>query len=84
MIEDRNGLISKSEFQKAFQGKRKDTLLPLLSRVEGMPPGAKWNDIYKCMDVITATMAVVTTDTASVGRKMAVGALTFPSLISTL
>jgi len=40
-----DGLISVGEFRKAFQGKRKDTLIPMLTRV-----GVEWNEVFKVMD----------------------------------
>jgi Ca2+-binding EF-hand superfamily protein len=42
---DKDGLISAKEFQKAFTGKRKEALQPLLSNV-----GVGWNEVFKTMD----------------------------------
>merc|ERR1711907_202054 len=40
-----DGVISVGEFRKAFQGKRKETLIPMLAR-----EGVEWNEVFRVMD----------------------------------
>jgi len=42
---DQDGVISVGEFKKAFTGKRKDQLIPLISGA-----GVEWNEVFKQMD----------------------------------